>query len=186
MVKRGKTWDFKESSFTGFSTYPFLVANYISSDLKNTISQELSKDKYDLIHCECFYLMPNIPKTSIPIVLVDQTIEFAVYQHYIETVKGWRKLIYPLLWLDVKKLKYWETYYWKNTNTVVAFGEEDQKVIAKITGCNDIKLFDNGVDSKYFESKPKFLTFGSFWCFQYEMDAKSRICSRFLCSVLRY
>ena len=155
VVKRGKTWDLKKVLFTGFSIYPFLVANYISNDLKNTIAKELDQDKYDLIHCECFYLMPNIPQTNIPIVLVDQTIEFAVYQHYIETVKGWRKLIYPLLWLDVKKLKYWETYYWKNTNTVVAFGEEDQKVIAKITGRNDIKLFNNGVDSKYFESKPK-------------------------------
>jgi hypothetical protein len=99
--------------------------------------------------------MPNIPKTNTPIVLVDQTIEFAVYQHYIQTVKGWKKLIYPFLWLDVKKLKYWETYYWKNTNTVVAFGEEDQKIISKITGRNDIKLFDNGVDNKYFESASK-------------------------------
>jgi len=155
VVKRGKTWNLRKVLFTGFSTYPFLVANYISSDLKDTIGQELAKNKYDLIHCECFYLMPNIPKTNIPIVLVDQTIEFAVYQHYIETVKGWKKLIYPLLWLDVVKLKHWETYYWKNTNTVVAFGEEDQKIISKITGRNDIKLFDNGVDNKYFESKSK-------------------------------
>ena len=155
VVKRGKTWDLKKILYTGFSTYPFLVANYISSDLKQTITQELNKDKYDLIHCECFYLMPNIPKTQTPIVLVDQTIEFAVYQHYIQTVKGWKKLIYPLLWFDVLKLKYWETYYWKNTNTVVAFGEEDQKIISKITGRNDIRIFDNGVDNKYFESKPK-------------------------------
>jgi len=155
VVKRGKTWNFKKILYTGFSTYPFLVTNYISKDLRNTITEELSHGQYDLIHCECFYLMPNIPKTNTPIVLVDQTIEFAVYQHYIQTVKGWKKLIYPLLWLDVMKLKYWETYYWKNTNTVVAFGEEDQKIVSKITGRNDIKLFDNGVDNKYFESKPK-------------------------------
>ncbi len=155
VVKRGKTWDLKKILYTGFSTYPFLVTNYISKDLKNTIAEELSQGQYDLIHCECFYLMPNIPKTNTPIVLVDQTIEFAVYQHYIQTVKGWKKFIYPFLWLDVMKLKYWETYYWKNTNTVVAFGEEDQKIISKITGRNDIKLFDNGVDNKYFESKPK-------------------------------
>lgn len=155
VVKRGKTWDLKKILYTGFSTYPFLVANYISKDLKQTISDELSSSKYDLIHCECFYLMPNIPKTTTPIVLVDQTIEFAVYQHYIQTVKGWKKLIYPFLWFDVQKLKHWETYYWKNTHTVIAFGEEDQKLISKITGRNDIKIFDNGVDNKYFESKPK-------------------------------
>jgi len=155
VVKRGKTWNLKKILFTGLSTYPFLVTNYISAELKQTISQELSKCKYDLIHCECFYLMPNIPKTEIPIVLVDQTIEFAVYQHYIQTVNGWKKLIYPLLWLDVKKLKYWETFYWKNTHTVVAFAEEDQRIISNITGRKDIQLFQNGVDNKYFESKPK-------------------------------
>ena len=155
VVKRGKTWEFKKILYTGFSTYPFLVANYISKNLKQTISAELDNDKYDLIHCECFYLMPNIPKTKIPIVLVDQTIEFAVYEHYIKTVKSWKKLVYPFLWFDVLKLKYWETYYWKNTHTVVAFAEEDQKIISKITGRNDIELFKNGVDNKFFESKPK-------------------------------
>jgi polysaccharide biosynthesis protein PslH len=155
VVKRGKTWELKKVLYTGLSTYPFLVTNYISKDLKQTISSELSNDKYDLIHCECFYLMPNIPKNNIPIVLVDQTIEFAVYQHYIKTVKGWKKLIYPFLWFDVLKLKYWETYYWKNTHTVVAFAEEDQAIISKITGRKDIRLFQNGVDNKFFESKPK-------------------------------
>lgn len=155
VVKRGKTWDLKKIIYTALSKYPFLVTNYISKNLKNTIAEELNLAKYDLIHCECFYLMPNIPNTNIPIVLVDQTIEFAVYQHYIQTVKGWKKIIYPFLWFDVQKLKYWETYYWKNTNTVIAFGEEDQRLISKITGRNDIKIFDNGVDNKYFESKPK-------------------------------
>jgi len=155
VVKRGKTWELKKVLYTGFSTYPFLVANYISNNLKQTIASELNNEKYDLIHCECFYLMPNIPKIEIPIVLVDQTIEFAVYEHYIKTVKGLRKLIYPFLWFDVLKLKYWETYYWKHTHTVVAFAEEDQKIISKITGRNDIKLFQNGVDNKFFESKPK-------------------------------
>ncbi|MDD2483082.1 MAG: glycosyltransferase family 4 protein [Candidatus Shapirobacteria bacterium] len=155
VVKRGKTWELKKILYTGFSTYPFLVANYISNDLKQTIATELDNNKYDLIHCECFYLMPNIPKTKIPIVLVDQTIEFAVYEHYIKTVKSWKKLIYPFLWFDVLKLKYWETYYWKNTHTVVAFAQEDQKIISKITGRKDIELFQNGVDNKFFESKPK-------------------------------
>lgn len=155
VVKRGKTWELKKILYTGFSTYPFLVANYISKDLRQTIAAELNRQKYHLIHCECFYLMPNIPKTDIPIVLVDQTIEFAVYQHYVETVNGWKKIIKPFLWLDVLKLKYWETYYWKNTHTVVAFAQEDQKIISSITGRNDIKLFQNGVDNKFFESKPK-------------------------------
>lgn len=155
VVKRGATWDLKKILFTGFSTYPFLVTNYISKDLKNTIQAELTKKKYDLIHCECFYLMPNIPKTDIPIVLVDQTIEYAVYEHYVKTLKGIKKLLAPLLWLDVLKLKHWETYYWKTVHTMVAFAHEDQELITKMTGRSDIKLFQNGVDKRYYDSKSK-------------------------------
>jgi glycosyltransferase involved in cell wall biosynthesis len=155
IVKRGKTWDFKKIIYTGFSTYPFLVTNYISSDLKAAIKNELDSHKYDLIHCECFYLMPNITETNIPIVLVDQTIEYAVYQHYVETLTGVKRLLAPLLWLDVFKLKFWEIYYWKNTHTVTAFSSEDQAVISKITGRKDIKLFQNGVDKRFYESVSK-------------------------------
>jgi len=155
VVQRGKTWDLQKILYTGFGTYPFLVTNYISKDFKNAIKKELKEQTFELIHCDCFYPMPNIPKTKIPIVLVDLTIEYAVYQHYVETLKGWKKFFTPLLWIDVLKLKYWEKYYWKNTHTVVAFGKDDQKLISKITKRNDIQVFQNGVDKKFYLSKPK-------------------------------
>lgn len=155
VVKRGKTWDIKKILLTGFSTYPFLVVNYISAELRKTIQQEINNNSFDLIHCECFYLMPNIPKTEIPIVLVDQTIEYAVYEHYVRTLKGLKNLLAPLFWIDVLKLKYWETYYWKNTHTMVAFATEDQELITKMTKRNDIQLFQNGVDKRFYQSTPK-------------------------------
>lgn len=155
IVKRGKTWDFKKILNAGFGPYPFLVTNYISRDFRDAIQFELDHEHFDLIHVDCFYPMPNIPKTKIPIVLVDLTIEYAVYQHYVESLKGWKKLISPLLWLDVAKLKYWETHYWKNTPTVVAFGLEDQKIISQETGRTDIRYFQNGVDQKYIDAPLK-------------------------------
>ena len=155
VVQRGKTWDPKKVLLTAFSPYPFLVNKHINKNFHQAIKQELKNQKFDLIHCDCFYPMPNIPKTKIPIVLVDLTVEYAVYEHYVETVTGWKKLFKPLLWIDVLKLKYWETYYWRNTHTVVAFAKEDQELISKTTKRNDIELFQNGVDNKFFESKPK-------------------------------
>ena len=155
VVKRGKTWDLKKILFAGFSTYPFLVVNYISDDLKNTIQHEIENNHFDLIHCDCFYPMPNIPKTQVPIVLVDLTIEYAVYKHFVDSLTGWRKILKPLLAVDVMKLKYWETHYWKTTPTVVAFGREDQKTISEVTGRKDIRYFQNGVDQKYIDAKKK-------------------------------
>ena len=155
VIKRGKTWNFRNIILTGFSPYPFLVAKHINKNFRKAIKNELNNNSFDLIHCDCFYPMPNIPKTKVPIVLVDLTVEYAVYEHYVETVQGWKKLFKPFLWLDVLKLKYWETYYWKKTRTVVAFAQEDQKLISKITKRTDIELFQNGVDNKFFDSKPK-------------------------------
>lgn len=153
VIKRGKTWDLKKIFTTGLSPYPFLVTNYLSSELKQKINDELSSTNYDLIHTECFYLMPNIPKTSIPIILVDQTIEFAVYQHFVETLRGLKKLISPLLWIDVLKLKYWENFYWKKTDFIAAVSSEDQSIMAKMSGRSDIKIIPNGVDDRYFNPK---------------------------------
>lgn len=163
VVKRGKTWDLKKILFAAFSSYPFLVVNYISDDFKKAIQKEIDTNKFDLIHCDCFYPMPNIPQTNIPVVLVDLTIEYAVYQHYVESLKGLKKILTPFLSYDVRKLKYWETHYWKNTHTVVAFGIEDQKIISEITGRKDIQYFQNGVDQKYIDAalKTKKSTFPS-------------------------
>lgn len=155
LVKRGKTWDLRKILKAGFSLYPFLLINYINSELKTAIQKEIDTGKYDLIHCDCLYPMPNIPKTNIPIILVDVTIEYAIYQHYVESLKGWMKLISPLLWIDVLKLKYWETKYWKNTNTVIMFSPTDKEFVIERTGRKDIKVFEDGVDPGYFKLPKK-------------------------------
>lgn len=152
VIKRGKTWDLKKMVTAIFGPYPFLVVNYINREFRNAIQSAIDSQKFDLIHCDCFYPMPNIPSTDTPVVLVDLTIEYAVYQHYVQSLSGWMILLRPFLWLDVLKLKYWETYYWKNTHTVVAFGLDDQKIIAKTTKRKDIKYFQNGVDQKYIDA----------------------------------
>ena len=126
VVKRGKTWNLKNILLAGFSKYPFLVINYISPDLSDAIKMELTNNHFDLIHCDSFYTIPNIPPTATPIVLVDLTIEYLVYQHYVESLRGWKKIISPLLWIDVLKLKYWEIHYWKTIHTVIAFAWEEK------------------------------------------------------------
>lgn len=150
VIKRGKTWDPKKILLTGFSFYPFLLVKYMSADLKKTIRSELANNHFDLIHCDCLYPMPSIPKTDVPVVLVDVTIEYAIYQHFTQSLKGWKRLIAPLLWVDVLKLKYWETRYWRQTHTVVMFSNHDQEFVKNYTHRADIQVFNDGVDPKYF------------------------------------
>ncbi|MBP9817775.1 glycosyltransferase family 4 protein [Candidatus Shapirobacteria bacterium] len=155
IVKRGSTWSLQNILHCGFSLYPFLLINYINSDFRKAIETEINTGSYDLIHCDCLYPMPNIPKVDIPLIMVDVTIEYAIYQHYVEGLTGWKKLIAPILWIDVLKLKYWETKYWKETHTVMMFSQEDRDFVTKSTNRHDIHVFEDAVDPEYFNQPAK-------------------------------
>ncbi len=137
-----KPWTLKNILRTGLSRFPFLVIRNLSEEERRAVKEELSLEKYDLIHAETFYVMPPIPETTVPVLLVDQTIEFQVYLHY---VKNHRLLfVKPLLYIDVFKIKYWELLFWKKANQVVAVSESDKsKMVELVSGLN-VKVVPNG------------------------------------------
>src|SRR3990167_10622501 len=99
-VKRKKQWSAPNILKTGFSTDPFLLVGHKSEEMKNLIRDELVRESYDLIHVETFYVLQNIPKTSLPKVLVEHNIEYLVYKKYSDLASP---LLRPLLYIDVLK-----------------------------------------------------------------------------------
>ena len=148
VFKRRKAWSVVNILVSGFSFYPFLVAIYYSLSLRKRIKEELFQNKYDLIHAETFYVMPNIPQTRVPILLVEQTIEYLVYAHFLETLN--LKLFKPLLALDIFKLKFWEKFYWKRADKVVAMSASDKIKMRKLVPNLSVEIVPNGVDSSFF------------------------------------
>lgn len=143
-----KPWTVKNIFKTGLSRYPFLVIRNWANGEKNSIQKKLQSEKFDLIHAETFYVMPHIPKTGIPILLVEQTIEYLVYRHFAEESRFW--FLKPFLYLDVSKMEYWELQYWRKAAKVVAMSEEDKKIMASKVPNVDVDIVPNGVDSNYF------------------------------------
>ncbi|MDP3733423.1 MAG: glycosyltransferase family 4 protein, partial [Candidatus Daviesbacteria bacterium] len=127
---------------------PFLVMRNWAGGEKNAIEQKLKKEKFDLIHAETFYVMPHIPKTNIPILLVEQTIEYLVYSHFADQFKT--PFIKPLLYIDVAKMKYWELKYWQKAARVAAMSEEDRKTMIAESPQLNVDIVPNGVDSEFF------------------------------------
>lgn len=146
-----KPWTLENVLRTGFSSFPFLVIRNWASGEKKAIEQELKNGDYDLIHAETFYVMPHIPKTNLPVVLVDQTIEYLVYQHFVENFRF--AVLKPLLLLDVAKLKKWETLYWKKAQKVVAMSEADKEIMLSQDKTLDVDIVPNGVDVKQFSEQ---------------------------------
>lgn len=153
---------------TAFSSYPFLVIRNHVPSVINAVSQELNTQSYDLIHSETFYMMPHIPDTQIPVMLVEQTIEYLGYESFASSTRY--QFLRPLLNLDIKKIKYWEKYYWRTCNRLVTMSHDDKKFIeGEIGTTNKIDVVANGVDTTWFAAKkipqkitPTLLSVGTF------------------------
>ncbi len=149
-------WTLKNILKTGFSLNPFLIVRNFAPGVKEAVAKELATGNYDLIHAETFYVMPSIPETKLPVILVDQTIEYLVYQHYVNETAPW--FLRPLLQIDVEKTKYSERYYWRKADMVVAVSETDRKEMLRLEPSIDVKIVPNGVNLDLFRKKTRWDT----------------------------
>lgn len=134
---------------SGFTSYPALMTMYLSNNVKRKIAEILRREKFDLIHAETFYVMSNIPSSvKIPQILVEQTIEYKVYQSFVSGI-GFPPLK-KLLSIDVVKIKKWETHYWQKADKVIAMSEKDAQVVEREIKNKDVEVVPNGVDTESF------------------------------------
>ncbi len=148
-----KPWTLVNILKTGLGPYPFLVVRNSSAEEKKALTEELAKETYDLIHAENFYVMPHIPKTKIPILLTEQTIFYQVYRHYVATLAWYLFFLKIVLIIDILKLKYWESYYWRRANYLAAVSEDDISYIKKVVPGRKVFIIPNGVDFEFYRQK---------------------------------
>ncbi|HSV95030.1 MAG TPA: glycosyltransferase family 4 protein [Spirochaetia bacterium] len=144
-------WTAKNILRTGFSLDPFLIVRNSAPGVKEAVAKELESGQYDIIHAETFYVMPSIPKTNIPTILVDQTIEYLVYQHYVNETAP--RFLRPLLQIDVEKLKHSERYYWRRADQVIAVSVADKNEMNKLEPNLSVEIVPNGVNLDLFQKK---------------------------------
>lgn len=144
-------WTMRNILLSVFSPFPLLLIRNFSFLERIAVMKELKSENYDLIHAEAFYVMPHIPKTNVPSIQVEQTIWHEVYEHHVKTEIPF--LLRPFFMLDVYKLKYWEIYFWKKADRLVAVSGEDSKVMQELIPGVKVDIIPNGVDSKFYSSK---------------------------------
>ena len=149
-----KPFTFRNIFTTAFSSYPFLVIRNLTPETKVAVQKELKDNQYDLIHAETFYMMPNIPQTEIPILLVEQTIEYLGYESFSE--KMWIPFVKPFLKVDISKIRKWEEFYWKSCRKLITMSDEDKEFINQtLQDPEKIDVVWNGVDTEWFAEKKK-------------------------------
>jgi glycosyltransferase involved in cell wall biosynthesis len=81
--------------------------------------------------------MQNLPKTSLPVVLVEHNVEYDVYKKFAEKALIFFK---AFLYLDVLKIKIKEEMYWKKAKKLVSVSSSDAKWMSADA------IVPNGVD----------------------------------------
>jgi len=142
-VPRLKQWSAKNILKTGFSMDPFLVMGHTSEEMQLAIKDELVRENYELIHVETFYVYQNLPKVSIPVVLVEHNVEYLVYDRFAKLANP---VLKPLLSLDVLKLKKAEISAWGKVDRLVAVSNAEKKVMKRTYA----DVVPNGVDTTVF------------------------------------
>jgi glycosyltransferase involved in cell wall biosynthesis len=142
-VKRKKQWTPVNILKTGLSMDPFLIVGHTSEEMKLAIKDELVREKYDLIHVETFYVYQNLPKVSIPVILVEHNVEYLAYQRYVKLANPLLKLFFTI---DVMKLRKKEELAWRKVDKLVAVSNTERRLMKRA----DITVVANGVDLSNF------------------------------------
>lgn len=144
-------WSAKSLTLAAMTYYPLVVCMYLLQKVRNMIAEAIAKENFDLIHAETFYVMPNIPQNNIPIILIEQTIEYQVYRHFTHNVRFLPMKL--LMSWDVTKILFWEKRFWRKASRVVAMSEADKTQMQKLSPGLKVDLVPNGVDTEFFSFK---------------------------------
>lgn len=147
-VERRKQWSVGNVLKSASSAHSFLVTGHTHDLMKQKISEMLAKEYYDLIHVETYYVMQNLPDVAIPIVLVEQNIEYKVYEKFLQRAPVFLR---PFLAVDILKIRREEESCWKIVEALVAVSRDDQIVMEKIG--SKPSLVANGVNTEKFAFK---------------------------------
>jgi glycosyltransferase involved in cell wall biosynthesis len=153
--RTAKPWHPRNILLAAVTPYPFVVTRNLVLSLRGAIAKELERQQYDLIHVETFYMMPSIPSTKVPTLLVEQTIEYLGYQQFADQIMKKMPLLAPVLAIDIAKITYWERLYWRTCKQLITVSEDDKVFIQEqLPQIPSIKVVSNGVDSTFFSETP--------------------------------
>lgn len=147
MVMRGRAWQPKYYTKAIVGKYPFLLATYDNPVMRRVLEDELRHGHFDLVHIEPFYVLPSLPKLTIPLVVSEHNVEYHVYDSYVRRFP--MPLFKPFLMWDVMKLRSWERVAWRQANELTAVSKQDAGIMKEYLS-HEVSVVPNGVDLRSF------------------------------------
>ena len=146
-----------------FSKYPYVVTSHRSMELVNAARNLMTRDSFDLIHCEWTPYAANLKAfLSYPSVVVAHNVESLVWQRHYEVESDPFKKMY--IYLQWKKMEQFERNTFSLFSRSIAVSERDRDIISQWVSRDRIDVVPNGVDVDHFKpswrpQKPRSLVF---------------------------
>ncbi len=122
-----------------------MIRNH-SEEAKKYLEYLLTKKLIQVIHCEGYYMLQNIPKSSdAAIVLAEQNIEYSILRQKIEIDSDKKNI--EINRSEYEKIYHYECKCWENVDLIIALTSDDYcEIVAQRGKEEGIMIIPNGVD----------------------------------------
>lgn len=132
-----------------FSIYPYSVAKHFSKTYQLRIKNLLSREHFDLVHCEWTpYARFHSATHPLPLLITTHNVESQIWYRRAQNARG----LFPGLFftLQALKMEFFERRELRRASLVTATTPRDAERMSR-WGVRKVRLVENGVDSEYFQ-----------------------------------
>lgn len=120
----------------GQTSLPRRVTNQANPAVVEHVRQQLQQRSYDAIHVEGYYMLQHVPPTCVPIVLIEENIEFALDKRTQELAAEGSPQT------DWRSAQGIEVAAWRCATVVAGVTDEDAELIHRTSGVRATVSFD--------------------------------------------
>ena len=118
--------------------------------IRDVVRRMLTRGRFDICVADFLAAMPNIPDRigAVPLVLFEHNVEHMIWKRVSETER--RTLLRPLLEVEWRKMRHYETLACQRAALVLAVSDADRDVLQLLAPAARIETVPTGVDAAYF------------------------------------
>lgn len=152
-------WDYKQNPAgllqSLVTDIPYIIRRFESEEMKNLVSETISKNRFDLILCDHIYLSQYIPDSitgKIPVIPNNEDCGFTYYKRMTENSGIARSVYANSQW---KKLLNYEIEVLKKYKVYITTSEKEKELISQYYDEAEIGVIENGVDTTFFTERER-------------------------------
>lgn len=136
---------------------PFVLENYVSSDMERAVGEVVRQQRPDLIVCDFLTpatnVLPQAKALGAKTLLFEHNVEALIWERMAANASGLRRLH---LWDQWRRMERWERRLASQFDGVVAVSEEDAALLRdRLRLRNVLGSVPTGVDTIYFSTAPR-------------------------------